>query len=381
MDGRRLLTLCGTALAVVIVSLLVFGSILGQPILLSFVETGSMEPTIDEGDGFIAIPTAVAGPVESGDVVVYDAQEIDGGGLTTHRVVSSSSGGYVTRGDANMVTDQDSGEPPVTDGQVVAKAWQVNGQVVTIPHLGTAVMGVESGVESLQFRLASTLGTGALLGSFGTSYLLFGFGIAVLAVSALLDRSGVATRSRSRRRSRQDVFNAKRVVLAMGLVLCLVTVGTMIAMSGSTEIGFVSSEYDSGASHVIPAGETDDRTYEIAHNGPVPVVTVVEPASDGIGVDAEPTRLERGEGFNATVSVTAPPETGYYLRSFAEYRYFAVLPTPVIVGLHGIHPWLAAAAVTTVTVGIFVLPFALLIGTGAIRTRERRRSSPTGFLR
>lgn len=167
----------------------------------------------------------------------------------------------------------------------------------------------------------------------------------------------------------------------MGLVICLVTAGTMIAMSGSTEIGFVSSEYDSGASHVIPAGETDDRTYEIAHNGPVPVVTVVEPASDGIDVDAEPTRLERGDAFNATVGVTAPPETGYYLRSFAEYRYFAVLPTPVIVGLHGIHPWLAGAAVTAVTVGIFVLPFALLIGTGAIRTRERRRSSPTGLLR
>ncbi|MFP9190891.1 signal peptidase I [Natronosalvus vescus] len=364
-----------TVVVGLIVVLLLVGALLGQPVLLSYVETGSMEPTIESGDGFIAIPTAVSGPVETGDVVVFEAQEIDGGGLTTHRVVAETDHGYVTRGDANMVTDQDGAEPHVTDGQVVAKALQVNGEVVTIPHLGTAVMGIQSGLEATQLRLASLLGTGALLGSSGLSALLLGFGIAVLAVSFLLERGARTERSRSRqRRPRRDVFDAKRVVLALALVIALVSAGTMATMSGSTETGIVSSEYDSGAHHVIAAGETETQTYEVAHNGPVPVVTMFEPSSDGVTVDEEPKRLERGDAVNVTVGVTAPPETGYYLRSFSEYRYFAVLPTPVIATLHTIHPWLAAGAVTVVVTGVFVLPFALLIGTGTIRTRERRRT-------
>jgi len=64
-----------------------------------------------------------------------------------------------------------------------------------------------------------------------------------------------------------------------------------------------------------------------------------------------------------------------------ERRYFAVLPPPVIAGLHAIHPWVAMTSVATVVTGLFVLPFALLAGTGTIRTRSRRRTDSTnGFL-
>src|SRR6056297_2525566 len=126
--NKSILRRAATIGLVALVGLLVVGHVLGVPLGLGYVETGSMEPTIDAGDGFVAVPAAVAGPVDEGDVVVYDAQEIEGGGLTTHRVVEETDHGYVTRGDANPFTDQDGGEPHVTDGQIVAKAWQVNGE-------------------------------------------------------------------------------------------------------------------------------------------------------------------------------------------------------------------------------------------------------------
>ncbi len=372
MSVRRALEIVLVATALLVAASLVLGFVLGQPVALSYVETGSMEPTIDEGDGFVAIPSPVAGPIEEGDVIVYDAQEVDGGGLTTHRVVGATDHGYVTRGDANAVTDQDGAEPHVTDGQVVATALQVHGEVVTIPHLGTAVAGVQSGLEAAQLRLAGILGTGAVLGSRGLSYLLLGFGLVVILAGLVGGVSRVRTRARSR--SRSDVFDARTLVLGTAVVLCLVSVVTMASMSATTEFGVVSSEYDSGASHVIPAGETDEQTYELRNGGALPVVSITEPASSGVAVDEEPTRLDRGGATNATVEVTTPPETGYYLYSFVDYRYFAVLPTPVIAALHAVHPWIATAAVTGVVVSVFTLPFALLVGTGRIRTRERRRS-------
>jgi len=92
------------ALAVFLVSM-VLGQVLGQPVLLGFVTSESMEPTLETGDGFVAVPAALTGPVEEGDVVTFRAEEIQGGGLTTHRVVDETDRGYITRGDANPFTD------------------------------------------------------------------------------------------------------------------------------------------------------------------------------------------------------------------------------------------------------------------------------------
>ncbi|ELY51213.1 signal peptidase I [Natronococcus jeotgali] len=367
------------AIGVVALALLtiVAGHVLGVPIGLSYVETGSMEPTIETGDGFVAVPSAVAGPIEEGDVIVFDAREIEGGGLTTHRVVETTDQGYVTQGDANPFPDQDSGEPVVTDGQVAATALQINDEVVTIPQLGTAVMGLESGLESGQRWLASTLGTTAVLGTQGLSNLLLAFGLVVLGVSLTLERRNSATRERTRERSRTDVHDARTLVLGLAALLVVVSLATTVAMSGTTETGIVSAEFDSERPDVIPAGETESREYELSNGGLLPTVTIVEPASEGVAVDERAT-LGYGESATATVTYTAPSETGYYLRSVSERTYFAVLPEPMIATLHGIHPWVAMASVTAVLTGMVVAPLALLVGTGTIRTRSRSRSRSSG---
>ncbi len=81
----------GTVL--VVLGALIVGQLLGQPVLLGFVETGSMEPTIETGDGFVAVPSDLTGDPEPGDVVVFDAEELEGGGLTTHRIVEETEQG------------------------------------------------------------------------------------------------------------------------------------------------------------------------------------------------------------------------------------------------------------------------------------------------
>lgn len=92
-----------------------------------------MSPNLEPGDGFIAVPIQLAGPIEPGDVVAFDAKVLHGGGLTTHRVVDETAAGFITKGDANAVTDQDGSEPPVKRGQDVAVAYQFGGTVVSTP--------------------------------------------------------------------------------------------------------------------------------------------------------------------------------------------------------------------------------------------------------
>ena len=379
MNARSLAVYTLEILAILVVAAVLAGQFFGTPVLLSFVETGSMEPTIETGDGFIAVPAQVAGPVEKGDVVTFQARELHGGGLTTHRVVDETDAGYITQGDNNPVTDQDGAEPHVTDGQIVAKALQVNGEPVVIPQFGTAVMGLQGGIESAQMWLARTFGIDAFLGMQGLSYLFFGISILAYAFGLFKGPDRIR-KDPSRSRSRQNVYDGRRIVLAAVLFIAVVSTGTMLSMSSAEQIGIVSASYDSDRPDVIAAGETETQNLTFYNGGLIPVVTTVEPSSNGIETGPpDHARLDRGESVNVTVELTAPPETGAYLRSYTEYRYFMFLPPSVLLSLHALHPWLAMGAATAVICLLFALPVLVLVGTGTVRTRERTRDARSGW--
>jgi signal peptidase len=366
---RRVIRVGGWLIFGLLLASLVAGQLLGQPILLSYVTSGSMEPTIDEGDGFVAVPTAVTGPVEEGDVVVFQAEQVNGGQLTTHRVVGETEEGFTTRGDANPVTDQADGEPPVKRTQIVATALEVNGDVVVIPNLGVVVEGTQSALETVQRQLAALLGTRALLGVQGLAYLLLAFSVVVYAVDAYRE-SGQRDR-RTRDRSRDDGFDPRLVSGAFALLLVLAATAAMVVPAGSQQIGIVSAEFESERPTVIERGESAELTYTVPNGGIVPVVVFLEPASEGIDVAPREARIGSRDRMNATVTVSAPPETGYYRRFFVEHRYLAILPQSTIRTLYEVHPWVPIAVIDALVAVPFYLLGTVFVGSGRLRRRER----------
>ena len=371
---RALSVTLQVAVAIVIVSLIA-GQFLGQPILLSFVETGSMQPTLDPGDGFVAVPAAVAGDIGPGDVVTFEAEEIQGGGLTTHRVVEETERGYITRGDNNPFTDQDGGEPVVREGAIVAKAFGVGGGVVVIPHLGTVVMGLQSGLESLQTWLAVTLGVRSIQGTQGIAYILFGLSAVAYAVDWYFDQG---SRDRpTRDRSRDDGTSVFAIVLLLALVLVAAATAAMVVPGGTQEYGIVSAEFESENPTVIERGTSQELEYVVPNAGLVPVHAYVAPASTGVDVEPQRVSVEsRGEA-TTTVTLSAPEETGYYRLFVAEHRYLAVLPPAVIDELYGIHPWVPLLVIDGLLGGgMIALGLVLFRGEPArIRSRESRSRS------
>ncbi|WP_313694773.1 S26 family signal peptidase [Halorarum halobium] len=366
MNLRSLVGYVLTACVALVVLSLFLGQVLGQPVLLGYVETGSMAPTMDPGDGFVAVPMAIAGPVEPGNVIVFEAQELHGGGLTTHRVVGETDAGYVTRGDANPVTDQDGVEPPVGEDQVVAKALQVGGEVVVLPGLGTLVTGVNDVLTGFQQQLAILLGTRAVLGTQGLSYLLFAIGTVAYVLTELFG-SPRTQRRRSNGRRKTGSVDARAVILVLAVVLVTVITASMVVPGGQQQFDVVSSQSDSGRQGVIPAGESENLTYTVPSNGIVPVVVFFEPTSEGISVSPESMSIAANSRANATVTLQAPPETGYYRRSFHEHRYLAVLPTSTIETLYRLHPWAPIVVIDALVAVGFVALAAALVGWGPIR--------------
>lgn len=352
---------------------LVAGSVLGQPILLSYVETGSMEPTLEPGDGFVAIPAELAGPIEGGDVIVFEAEAIQGGGLTTHRVVGETDRGFITRGDANPFTDQDSDEPPVKEAQVVAVAWQPGGSVLVIPHLGTVVEGTQSVLSTVQRQLAVLLGMPSILGTQGLAYLLFSGTVLWYVVEEWRAKNG---KERDRITSRRTGIDSRLVMGAFAAMLVVGATAAMVAPAGTQEYGIVSAEFTSDRPDVIPMDQSKNQSYAVRNNGLFPVVTYLEPASEGVEVHPRELYVEGQSVANATVTLHAPPETGYYRRFVVEHRYLAVLSQPVIRGLYEFHPWAPIIAIDALIAVPFYLVGMALVGRGRIRRRSRNRDVP-----
>lgn len=357
----------GFLVAIALVSLFL-GQALGQPVLLSYVETGSMAPTLSPGDGFVAIPAALAGPVERGDVVTFRAESVGGGGLTTHRVVGEENGGYVTQGDANPFPDQDGGEPPVTDARIAAVALQVDGSVVVLPGLGTAATTGRGALDGLARPLASATGL-PITATRG----LAAFGLAAVLALLLGDEEGIESRDAER----DSGISTRRVATLVAVAVVLAATGSMVFPAGSNAYEVVSAERDAPGPRVIAAGGEETTNYTVANGGLVPIVSYL---SGGEGVDVADDRVRVGANAQATTEVTlsAPAETGLYRRTLTEDRYLAILPGSVVDALHRLHPVAPLLAIDALLGLVSYGAVAAGLGRGRSKPRSSKRPSRLG---
>jgi signal peptidase len=346
---------------------MILGQVLGQPVLLGFVTSGSMAPTIETGDGFVAIPAALAGPVEEGDVVTFRAEEIQGGGLTTHRIVEETDRGYITKGDANPFTDQDGDEPPVKETQIVATVWQPGGTVVTVPGVGAVVTGTQSTLQEIQRQIAALVGARSLLGTQGLAYFVVALSMVAYVADILLSDD----RKREREPERSTGTNVRLIVAVFAGAIVLSATAAMVGPAGPQEFGVVSAESDSPGPRVIEQGTSESVQYITPNDGFVPVVRYVEPATEGVEIKPREAVVPARSSVNGTLTLTAPPETGYYRYYVVEHRYLLVLPQSTIETLHAVHPWLPIVVIDGLLGGSFYLLWVVIVDNGRVRRRTR----------
>jgi signal peptidase len=342
---------------------IVFGTLLGQPVGLAFVESGSMEPTLAPGDGFIAVPTPLAGEIDEGDVVTFRSVT-DGGRLTTHRVVGETDAGFVTRGDANPFTDQADGEPPVPRDRIVAVALQVDGGVVVVPAVGAMV----SGARGLLSTVGGTVGVGddpTRLAVVVVVTLL-----SVLVLDSLLAAPG--GRHTERETDRRDGTSVRRVLL-QGIALVVVVATTvMLLSSGGATVPYDSVGPDEPSEGGLAAGSDGTLPVEVTNSGLVPAVAFLDAPGERGTIEDGVVRLGPRMSATVNVSVAVPSTPGRYEQSVVQHRYVWMLPVPVLRALHALHPWVAVAAVNTVLAFTLGLVGRFLVGRGRLRLRPGR---------
>jgi signal peptidase len=311
-----------SGLFVAVAAVLVVASLGVSPFQLSYVTSGSMEPTLSEGDGYVL----VGGDVEVGDVITFRTED----GYVTHRVVGESAGGYTTRGDANPSTDQAGGAPLIQEEQVLGKALTVGGQLVVVPGLGT-VAGVAEGYRPYVL--------GAL--------------VTLLLASAVRD----ARRERETVPDR-DMTHVGEVVLPLLAGLSVACVAVLAVSVTTQQLTYVATAVESGGS-TLNVGEPAVRTVtvEVART---PLTQVVVDAQGVTVLD----RTVQGSTAELTLRVPAQSEPGPYSAAASVHPYPAVVPRSLVVWLHGVNPWLACVGSTAVVFAPFWLAYGLLFDGG-----------------
>lgn len=363
---------------IVFVVLLVAGAALGQPVLFSYVESGSMAPTINEGDGFVVMPVGLQGQIVEGDVVIFEAHEVNDGGLTTHRVVEKTERGYITKGDANPFADQDNNEPPVKRAQIVATALQIDGNVVVVPHFGTVTEKIQLTLNAVQRSIAGLLGTRSLLNYQGLAYLFFAATLVWYVGAEWRQRN---TRRHDRESTRSTGTDTRLIVGIFTALLVIGATAAMIVPSGVQQYGIVSAEFESDQPTVIPMGGSADVTYPADNSGFIPVTVYLQPASDGVDIQPNEMYLQGRTMANASLTLHAPPEMGYYRRYIVEHRYLALLPSSVTRSLYTVHPWVPIMVIDALVGVPFYALGTAFVRNGRIRTRLRQNRSLSTRLR
>lgn len=357
----------GAVLVGLLITLLA-GQALGHPVLLSYVETGSMAPTFAPGDGFVVVPPELTGGVEVGDIVVYRAVGLGGGGLTTHRVVGDTPRGYLTRGDANAFTDQAGGEPPVQAAQVVGAVVAVGGHPVVLPGLGTLVGGLRTGLANARRGLGGAMGLplGGTTGDLGLGLSILGIGLFGYGRWRSRQRPSPPT---ARIEPPPTAHTWRRSVLLGAALVVLGASAGMVIPGGIQAIDLVSAEVDAPGPRVIKAGTTETTDYPVRNGGLLPTYVVLDPQTPGIDVRPRELLLAPGERRTVTVTLTAPRTIGHHREVLVDHRYLAVLPVPLLERLSAVHPWVPVVVIDAVAAGATLGVGYWLLGRRTARLR------------
>lgn len=313
------------------------------PINLAFVDSNSMAPEIETGDMFFVQSSE---SYEIGDIIVFESSARSDSTIITHRIIEENQNGFITKGDNNDATDQELGDAPVSDQQIIGKVIESGDSAVTVPELGV----VSRILSKYQIQLIG-----------GIFALLFVDTIGLYSLSS----------DRNKNRSNPD-NNIKRYPSPIKVTIVL-SIVLIVLWSG---LIYLSSEPVLSENVRIGEAETDDIS-----TGERSVSTVNYSVSSRLPVNNQAYILGNGKVLsvdklpNEDISVryaTGPyNEPGLENVQVLTYSYPTLLPSSVITYLHNIHPILACIGTSSVISMPIVLVVFLLFDNSPIRVREK----------
>jgi len=277
------------------------------PFGLWYVHSDSMQPEIKTDDGYILIRSK---EYTLNDIITFKPQVLKDKYIT-HRIIDiTDDGKFITKGDYNVSTDQEGGEPPIGIEQIVGKVLVINEKPIVIPHLGTISRKINEIVEG--FNIFKLLSLGIIV------YLI------AYILDTFADRHKTSKKKKLRLLDIAPYFDWVFLVLCITMFINIIFLGLTIKSWGNQEVDYVVVT-TKGISSPLP-GEVFTETMGLVNNTFFPFVTVMEPMRIEVEVNPEKLKLPPKQHQEYILTIKAPEEIGYYIDKIKKRTYPDILP-------------------------------------------------------
>lgn len=325
-------------------------AILKKPMLLTVIRSNSMAPVWERGDMVVIENVGKKSTIEIGDIVFFttDKGSLSTKGWIAHRVIEGNDEkGYITKGDANKQSDQESaGAGAIKKELIAAKAVTIGGSPAVIPKAGYFSLWME------KYQ--------------GNPYLL----PIVAVILALLIGIG-ELKSGKRNKKKSKGVDLQLIYIGGGFVIAMIMGGSIIASSQHVKLIYEVSENGKGALMgsslgILQVGDVVAQPLsELRNDGFIPSIGVITTNDNQIQLSHERLSLTKGQLVEAEYTLHAVTP-GKYETAIRVGIFYPFLPAPVIYFLAQKSYWLALIVIS-------IIPGLPLIAYPFIDGKMRRR--------
>ncbi|WP_164667897.1 signal peptidase I [Virgibacillus doumboii] len=356
--------------AVVLCSLIaaIGSAITKEPVLFSVIRSNSMSPVWERGDMVVIENVSKNDSIHNEDIVFFKTEEgsLADKGWIAHRVMGGNNEeGFITKGDANEYTDQESsGTGPIPRDAIAGRAVTFGETPIVIPKIGYLSLWMEK-FQSTPILLP-----------------------AVAIILALLIGVGELKSDKSNKKKGKGI-ELQLIYIIGGLTIAVIMGGTMLTSGQKLNLVYEVSEKSEGVLMgsdvgILKIGEEVSKPLsELNNQGFFPLFGTITTDDRQITLSHKQVVLSQGEQVSTNYTVTAQGP-GEYESSIRVGLFYPFLPPSVIYFLAQKSYWLALAAVSIVP-GLPLIAYPFLNGKmrrrvfKVIRKRKRKMQSAMPF--
>ncbi|MGN7385458.1 signal peptidase I [Sporosarcina sp. SAFN-015] len=317
-------------------------AIMKKPILLTVIRSDSMVPVWERGDMVVIKNVGKKDTINVGDIVFFttDKGSLATKGWIAHRVMEGNDEeGFITKGDANKQTDQESaGSGLIKREWIAAKAVTIGDSPLVIPKAGYFSLWME------KYQ--------------GNPYVLPVFAV----ILALLIGIG-ELKSGRRHKKKNKGMDLQLIYIGGGFVIAMIMGGTMLASSQHVKLIYEVSETSKGvlmgsSLGILQVGDVITQPLsELRNDGFIPSIGVITTNDNQIDLSHERLNLTKGQLVEAEYTLHAE-KPGKYETAIRVGIFYPFLPSSVIYFLAQKSYWLALIIISIIPgLPLMVYPF------------------------
>ncbi|WHZ02806.1 signal peptidase I [Neobacillus sp. YX16] len=315
-----------------------------KPVLLTVIRSNSMYPVWERGDMVIIDNLNQDEEIHEGDIVFFKAEE---GSLATkgwiaHRVIGGNAEeGFITKGDANKYSDQESDNTGSIERKWIAgRAIEMGENPIVLNKIGYLSLWM----EKYQSNPLLLPGFALILGI-------------IIAISELMPGQ------KRKKNNKSNGMELHLIYFIGGLSISIIVGGTMITSGHTLNQVYEVSEQSQGVLMgsdvgILKVGDSVTRPLsEIKNESIFPLIGVITSNDKQIELSHKKVTLSKGQQINSTYTVNAE-NPGKYKATIKVGLFYPLLPASIIYFLAQKSYWLALTFVSIVPgLPLMIYPF------------------------